>query len=96
MRAVGLKLLKNKLSEYVRLAAAGETVLITDRDVVVAEIVPPRSDRNPRLADAMLEEARRQGLITPPLNPNEPIPPSEPVMTLDELMRDLAQSREDR
>ena len=38
MRAVGLKALKNKLSEYVRLAAGGETVLITDRDRVVAEI----------------------------------------------------------
>jgi antitoxin (DNA-binding transcriptional repressor) of toxin-antitoxin stability system len=29
MRKVGLKILKNKLSEYVRLAAAGETVLVT-------------------------------------------------------------------
>ena len=42
MRSVGLKVLKNKLSEYVRLAAGGETVLVTDRDRVVAEIVPPR------------------------------------------------------
>ncbi len=41
MRAVGLKVLKNKLSEYVRLAASGETVLVTDRDRVVAELVPP-------------------------------------------------------
>ena len=38
MRAVGLKILKNKLSEYVRLAASGETVLVTDRDRVVAGI----------------------------------------------------------
>ena len=38
MRSVDLKVLKNKLSEYVRLAAGGETVLITDRDRVVAEI----------------------------------------------------------
>ena len=29
MRKVGLKILKNKLSEYVRLVASGETVLIT-------------------------------------------------------------------
>jgi antitoxin (DNA-binding transcriptional repressor) of toxin-antitoxin stability system len=29
MRAVGLKVLKNKLSEYVRLAASGETVLVS-------------------------------------------------------------------
>jgi antitoxin (DNA-binding transcriptional repressor) of toxin-antitoxin stability system len=30
MRAVGLKVLKNKLSEYVRLAEGGETVPVTD------------------------------------------------------------------
>jgi antitoxin (DNA-binding transcriptional repressor) of toxin-antitoxin stability system len=42
MRSVGLKVLKKKLSEYVRLAAAGETVLVTDHDGVVAEIVPPQ------------------------------------------------------
>jgi prevent-host-death family protein len=42
MRAVGLKTLKNKLSEYVRIAARGETILVTDRDRVVAELVPPR------------------------------------------------------
>ena len=35
------EVLNNKLSEYVRLAAPGETVLVTDRDRVVAEIVPP-------------------------------------------------------
>jgi antitoxin (DNA-binding transcriptional repressor) of toxin-antitoxin stability system len=42
MRSVRLKELKNKLSEYLRLAAAGETVLVTDRDRVVAEIGPPK------------------------------------------------------
>jgi antitoxin (DNA-binding transcriptional repressor) of toxin-antitoxin stability system len=41
MRSVGIKLLKNKLSEYVRLAAGGETVLVTDRDRGVAELGPP-------------------------------------------------------
>ena len=96
MRAVGLKILKNKLSEYVRLAAAGETVLITDRDAVVAEIVPPRPGRSPMLADAMLEDAYRKGLITPAVNPSEAIPPSDPVMTFEDLMRDLEESRQDR
>ena len=42
MRAVGLKVLKNRLSEYVRLAANGERILITDRDRVVAELIAPR------------------------------------------------------
>ena len=45
MRSVGVKVLKNKLSEYIRLAASGETVLVTDRDRVVAELVPPREGR---------------------------------------------------
>ena len=40
MQKVGLKTLKNKLSEYVRRAAAGETIVITDRGRAVAEIVP--------------------------------------------------------
>jgi antitoxin (DNA-binding transcriptional repressor) of toxin-antitoxin stability system len=50
MRAVGLKVLKNKLSEYVRLARGGETILVTDRDQVVAELVPPRLDRTATIA----------------------------------------------
>ena len=66
MRAVGLKVLKNKLSEYVRMAERGETVLVTDRDRVVAEIGPPENTRSPVLADALLAEAVRQGWITPP------------------------------
>lgn len=54
MRSVGLKILKNKLSEYVRLAASGETILVTQRDRVVAELIPPRPSRSPVLADARL------------------------------------------
>ena len=60
MRAVGLKVLKNKLSEYVRLAASGETVLVTDRDRVVAELAPAQNNRSPLLADALLAEAVRR------------------------------------
>jgi prevent-host-death family protein len=48
MRTVGLKTLKNKLSEYVRLAAARETVVVTDRGRAVAEIVPPRPQHEGR------------------------------------------------
>ena len=61
MRAVGIKVLKNKLSEYVRLAERGETILVTDRDRVVAEMGPPEASRRPPVADAMLAEAVRQG-----------------------------------
>ncbi len=96
MRAVGLKVLKNRLSEYVRLVAGGETVLITDRDRVVAEIVPPRSGRSPLLADAMLAEAVREGWITPPALAGGEPPPRKPIMAFRDLMADLRRDREDR
>lgn len=96
MRSVGIKVLKNKLSEYVRLAAGGETVLVTDRDRVVAELVPPNAARNPFLADALLAEAVREGWLTPPTSVSDQPPPRRPVMPLRDLMRDLSRDREDR
>ena len=96
MRAVGLKVLKNKLSEYVRLAERGETVLVTDRDRVVAEIVPPDKSRSPRLADALLADAMRQGWITPPVLPSTAVPPRKPVMSFRELKQELEQDRSER
>src|SRR5260370_38327995 len=64
MRSVGIKLLKNKLSEYIRLAAGGETVLVTDRDRLVAELGPPAPGRSPLVSDALLLDAVRQGWIS--------------------------------
>ena len=96
MRAVGLKTLKNKLSEYVRLVAGGETVLVTDRDRVVAEIVPPRAGRAPVLADAMLADAVRRGWIAPPALVGAGAPPRKPVMRFRDLMSELQHDRADR
>jgi antitoxin (DNA-binding transcriptional repressor) of toxin-antitoxin stability system len=96
MRAVGLKILKNKLSEYVRLAASGETVLVTDRDRVVAELVPPRKDRAPIAADAIWAELIREGHVTPAVAPTGKMPPRTPIMSFEELMRELDEDRADR
>jgi antitoxin (DNA-binding transcriptional repressor) of toxin-antitoxin stability system len=96
MRSVGLKVLKNKLSEYVRLAASGETVLVTDRDRVVAELVPPQAGRSPVLSDALLAQAVREGWLTPPTLVDTAPPPRKPVMPFGELMRELQHDREDR
>jgi antitoxin (DNA-binding transcriptional repressor) of toxin-antitoxin stability system len=96
MRAVGLKVLKNKLSEYVRLAATGETVLVTDRDRVVAELGPPGPARSPLLADALLSEALRNGWLTPPLMVGEGSPPRRPVARLSELLAELDRDRGER
>jgi antitoxin (DNA-binding transcriptional repressor) of toxin-antitoxin stability system len=96
MRAVGLKILKNRLSEYVRLAAGGEAVLVTDRDRVVAELVPPGPGRGSELADALLADAVRQGWITPPGFPADGPPPRKPVCSWRELRAELSAGREDR
>ena len=94
MRAVGLKILKNKLSEYVRLAAGGETVLITDRDRVVAELIPPSPGRAEALGDAVLAEAVREGWLTPPLLGGGPPPASAPVAKLSTLLAELRRDRD--
>jgi antitoxin (DNA-binding transcriptional repressor) of toxin-antitoxin stability system len=96
MRAVGLKTLKNRLSEYVRLAAGGETVLVVDRDKVVAELVPPQAGRSELLQDAHLAEAVRQGWLTPPVLPANDAPPRAPVARWAALARELEADRGDR
>lgn len=96
MRAVGLKVLKNRLSEYVRLASGGETVLVTDRDRVVAELVPPSAGRSWLAGDALLAEAVREGWITPPALPQSGPPPRLPVCRWAILRRELEADREDR
>jgi antitoxin (DNA-binding transcriptional repressor) of toxin-antitoxin stability system len=96
MRSVGIKVLKNKLSEYIRLAASGETVLVTDRDRVVAEIVPPGPGRTPLMSDALLLDAVRQGWITPPLVVRRELPARKPIMTIEEVLGALQRDRADR
>jgi antitoxin (DNA-binding transcriptional repressor) of toxin-antitoxin stability system len=95
MRAVGLKVVKNKLSEYVRLAANGETVLITDRDRVVAELVPPALGRARIIDDAVLADLVRRGCLTPPLMPSGGQVPRRPVARLAALLEELNRDREE-
>ncbi len=95
MRTVGLKTLKNKLSEYVRLAEAGETIQITNRDRVVADIVPHKPETG---LTPFQEKGVREGWLTPARRPFAPLPPGKPVpgLTLEKLMEDLDRDREDR
>lgn len=95
MRTVGLKVLKNRLSEYIRLVSSGETVLVTDRDRVVAELRPPQG-RGPLTSDALLAEAMRRGWLSAPLVVREGAPARLPVAPLAELLRELDDDRTDR
>jgi antitoxin (DNA-binding transcriptional repressor) of toxin-antitoxin stability system len=65
MKTVGVRELKNRLSEYLREVRAGESVLVTDRGEVVAEVSPPGQ----RLADPSVPMGLlllvRRGLATP-------------------------------
>ena len=100
MRTVGIKVLKNNLSEYVRVAAAGETVLVTDRGKVVAELIAPRGPADtPGMTDAerQMAELVRQGHVTPAQEPRQALVPApSATMTLEEMLRDLDDSRADR
>jgi prevent-host-death family protein len=95
MQKVGLKVLKNKLSEYVRLAAAGETVVITDRGRAVAEIVAPQPGTG---HESFIERGVREGWLTPAKNRGglPPRPKPVPGLTFEQLMADLERDREDR
>ena len=65
MKSVGVKQLKSRLSEYLRLVRNGETVFVTDRDEVVAELRPTR--RQPGAADSLdelLDSLAERGEVT--------------------------------
>jgi prevent-host-death family protein len=64
MRAAGVREVKNKLSEYLRLVAQGETVLVTDHGRVVAQLAPPPLHGTPALTeDEALERLAAAGKI---------------------------------
>ena len=93
MKTVGLKTLKNKLSEYIRAAADGETIVVTDRGRVIAEINSPREK-----AESWRERGIREGWIRPAVRGPDWPPKGKPVpgLTFEQLMADLEKDREDR
>ncbi len=65
MKSVGIKVLKNNLSRYLREVRAGETVLVTDRDEVIAEIHRPTTPVPGRVTRwaSWLNDQERSGRI---------------------------------
>ena len=64
MKAVGVRDLKNRLSSFLREVRAGESVLITDRGEVIAEIGPPGSHSARTDIAPGLQALARRGLAT--------------------------------
>jgi antitoxin (DNA-binding transcriptional repressor) of toxin-antitoxin stability system len=100
MRSVGIKVLKNKLSEYVRRAAGGETILVTDRDHVVASLGPPqtvvRAAGRKLSSEELIAKGVREGWLTPARVVDKTPPPRRPIMPLSEVLAELDRDREDR
>jgi antitoxin (DNA-binding transcriptional repressor) of toxin-antitoxin stability system len=100
MKAVGVKQLKARLSEYVRLVRAGATILVTDRDEVVAELRPARRQARPADdLDDLLDRLADAGEVTRASLPPEGwtwrvrglgLPPGTAQTLLDELRADGA------
>ena len=98
-RAVGIKTLKAKLSQYVRLVKAGETILVTDRDEVVAELRPAHRQKiPPSNLDEALEQMAERGEVTLRSISLKDVPwPVKPVRLEGvDIQRILDEVREDR
>lgn len=64
MKTVGVRDLKNKLSEYLRHVRLGESILVTDRGEVVAELLPPGQGQGDSSVPAGLQSLAKRGLLT--------------------------------
>jgi prevent-host-death family protein len=78
MKSVGIRELKNKLSEYVREARSGEAVLVTDRGEVVAELIPPGPSGDARGVPSVLLAEARRGRLTMGLSNDAAVYPKLP------------------
>jgi antitoxin (DNA-binding transcriptional repressor) of toxin-antitoxin stability system len=64
MKTVGVRELKNRLSDYLRQVRSGEAVLVTDRGHVVAELTAPGRLTSDPTQPAGLQALARRNLAT--------------------------------
>lgn len=96
MRSVALKTFEAEAGEYVHRAENGETILITEKERVVAELSPPSQPSSAVTQDSFFTEAVKRGWITPPAIVSDEPPPRLPVAPLRDLLRELDEDRTDR
>ena len=83
MRRIGIRELRQRASEYIRLVEEGETVEVTDRGRPVAMITPIRRD------ESTVERLIREGRLSPGkgrLLDVKPLPPLKDGPTLSEVL----------
>ncbi len=63
MTTVGVRELKNRLSHYLRLVRGGETLIVTDRGQIVAELKPPQQENPEGFPYPGLLKLAREGQV---------------------------------
>lgn len=99
VKSVGIKQLKARLSEYLRLARGGETILVSDRDEVVAELGPARRPSPaPNTVDALLDRLAQCGQLSRAARgrSRQPWTPKPLGLSKESVNRLLDELREDR
>ncbi len=64
MKTVGIRELKSRISDYLRAARSGESVVVTDRGEAIAEICPLGYSPLPKDLPAGLVEMFRKGRLS--------------------------------
>ncbi len=77
LKTVGIKDLKNNLSAYLREVRRGTRILVADRADVVAELHEPGATYTASSgASPVLDAWAREGVVSLPSRPKEPVPDS--------------------
>jgi antitoxin (DNA-binding transcriptional repressor) of toxin-antitoxin stability system len=97
MAAVAIEELGERIRDYVRRAAEGETVLIEEGGKVVARLVPTAEDERAR-DQAFIKRLVDSGLAAPATNRDAGPPPRMEGFSVpfEKLMADLDEDRADR
>lgn len=93
---MGIRELKNRLSEYIRMARRGEQVLVTDRGVVVAELRKPDPGAVDHRYPGLVELARQGTARLGPENRPDVYPSLEPVAAECDAAKLLDEERGER
>lgn len=93
IKTVGIKALKDQLSEYLRYVKTGSVVLITDRGNVIAELHEPSIEINPKKSHSILSEWINEGQFLPPKTKKKNCPISPVKLKTGTAKNLLAQER---
>jgi antitoxin (DNA-binding transcriptional repressor) of toxin-antitoxin stability system len=99
MTTVQVKMLRDNLSKYLRLVKSGETVLVKERDTVIAELKQPSSEtQNKSDWEITRERWIREGILIPAKRIGKIKLPDikGPVMSTEEFQKILDEAKADR